>query len=109
MTRGRRVLESLEDDIRDHIERETADNLDRGLAPEEARRQAILKFGNVALVKEDTRAIWDGSGWNSWRRTAGMRFVSSGGVLYMPCSQCSPLPSVSAVLLPYTAWRTACS
>ena len=60
MTRGRRVLESLEDDIRDHIERETRDNLDRGMAPEEARRQALLKFGNVALVKEDTRAIW---GW----------------------------------------------
>jgi predicted permease len=58
VTRGRRVLESLEDDIRDHIERETRDNLDRGMAPEEARRQALLKFGNVALVKEDTRAIW---------------------------------------------------
>lgn len=25
----------------------------------EARRQAILKFGNVALVKEDTRAMWE--------------------------------------------------
>ena len=58
MTRRRRVLESLEDDIRDHIERETRDNVDRGMAPEEARRQALLKFGNVALVKEDTRAIW---------------------------------------------------
>jgi predicted permease len=58
MTRGRRLLESLDDDIRDHIERETRDNLDRGMAPDEARRQAILKFGNVALVKEDTRAIW---------------------------------------------------
>jgi putative ABC transport system permease protein len=60
MKRRRRVLETLDDDIRDHIERETRDNLDRGMAPEEARRQAILKFGNVALVKEDTRAIW---GW----------------------------------------------
>ena len=52
MTRGRRVLESLEDDIRDHIERETRDNMGRGMAPEEARRQALLTFGNVALVKE---------------------------------------------------------
>jgi putative ABC transport system permease protein len=60
MKRRRRVLDTLDDDIRDHIERETRDNLDRGMAPEEARRQAILKFGNVALVKEDTRAIW---GW----------------------------------------------
>ena len=58
MKRGRRALDTLEDDIRDHIERETRDNLDRGMAPEEARRQALLKFGNVALVKEDTRAVW---------------------------------------------------
>jgi putative ABC transport system permease protein len=58
MTRGRRALESLQDDIRDHIARETRDNLDRGMTPEEARRQALLKFGNVALVTEDTQAIW---------------------------------------------------
>ena len=50
MTRGRRVLESLEDDIRDHIERETRDNLDRGMVPEEARRH-ILGHGAM-LVSE---------------------------------------------------------
>jgi predicted permease len=53
-----RALDGLEDDIRDHIERETQDNLDRGLAPEEARRRALLKFGNVSMVREDTRAVW---------------------------------------------------
>jgi predicted permease len=55
---GRRALDGLDQDIRDHIERETQDNIDRGLAPEEARRQALLKFGNVALAKEDTRRVW---------------------------------------------------
>ncbi len=59
MRRGRRALDTLDDDIRDHIERETRENLDRGMTPEEARRQALLKFGNVVLVKEDTRAIWE--------------------------------------------------
>ena len=58
MTRGRRALDSLDDDIRDHIERETRDNVERGMAPDEARRQAFLKFGNVGLVTEDTRAVW---------------------------------------------------
>src|SRR4029453_5298295 len=58
MKRRRRALDTLDDDIRDHIERETRDNLDRGRGPEEGRRLALLKFGNVALVKEDTRAIW---------------------------------------------------
>ena len=67
MRRRRRVLETLDDDIRDHIERETRDNLDRGMAPEEARRQALLKFGNVALVKEDTHAIW---GWQRLEQLA---------------------------------------
>jgi predicted permease len=58
MNRRDRALESLDDDVRDHIERETEDNIGRGMTPPEARRQALLKFGNVALVKEDTRAVW---------------------------------------------------
>lgn len=58
MKRARRALDGLEDDIRDHIERETQDNVDRGMEPAEARRQAMLKFGNVALTSEATRAVW---------------------------------------------------
>jgi len=58
MKRDRRALDGLDDDIRDHIERETQDNLDRGMPPEEARRRALLKFGNIASTKEDTRAVW---------------------------------------------------
>jgi hypothetical protein len=60
MSRARRAPDGLDEDIRDHIERETQENLDRGMAPEEARRQAMLKFGTVALAKEATRAVW---GW----------------------------------------------
>jgi putative ABC transport system permease protein len=56
--RGRRALDGLDQDIRDHIERETQDNIERGMAPEEARRQARLAFGNVALATEDTRRVW---------------------------------------------------
>jgi putative ABC transport system permease protein len=51
-------LDDLDDDIRDHIERETEDNIARGMSPEEARRAAMRAFGNVALVREDTRAVW---------------------------------------------------
>jgi putative ABC transport system permease protein len=58
MKRGRRALDGLDDDIRDHIERETQDNIDKGMAPEEARRQAMIRFGNVALTIEDTQAVW---------------------------------------------------
>jgi putative ABC transport system permease protein len=55
---GRRSLEDLDDDIRDHIERETEDNIDRGMTPEDARAAALRAFGNVALVKEGARAVW---------------------------------------------------
>jgi predicted permease len=65
--RSRRALDTLDDDIRDHIERETRDNLDRGMTPDEAHRQAFLKFGNVAMVKEDTRASW---GWQRLEQLA---------------------------------------
>lgn len=58
MKRARQALDGLDDDMRDHIERETQDNIDRGMSPDEARRQAMLSFGNVALAREDTRAVW---------------------------------------------------
>ena len=53
-------LSDLDADIRDHIERETQDNIDRGMPPEEARYAALRKFGNQIRVKEDARAAWIG-------------------------------------------------
>jgi macrolide transport system ATP-binding/permease protein len=58
MKRRKDMLDDLDQDIRDHIERETQDNIDRGMPPEEARYAAVRKFGNVARVKEETREIW---------------------------------------------------
>jgi predicted permease len=58
MSRRKRMLENLDNDIRNHIAQRTQDNIDRGMAPEEARNAALRKFGNVGLVKEDTRAVW---------------------------------------------------
>ena len=51
----RRALQGFEDEIRDHIEAEVELNIARGMSPEEARRQARIAFGNVALVQEDAR------------------------------------------------------
>src|SRR5271170_6308702 len=58
MRRRKRMLEELGQDLRDHIERETEDNLERGMSPEEARRAALRKFGNVTRLKEETREVW---------------------------------------------------
>lgn len=56
--RGRNALDGLADDLRDHIEHQTEENLARGMTPDEARRQARLALGNTALIEEDTRAVW---------------------------------------------------
>jgi predicted permease len=58
MRRRKRMLEELDQDIRDHIEMETQENIERGLSPEEARYTALRKFGNVTRVTEETRAVW---------------------------------------------------
>lgn len=51
-------LDNLGDEFRDHIARETQDNIDRGMPPAEARAAALRKFGNVTRAMEDTRAVW---------------------------------------------------
>ena len=58
MSRRKRMMEDLDQDIRDFIERETQDNIERGMPPEEARYAALRKFGNVVRVKEETREVW---------------------------------------------------
>jgi hypothetical protein len=56
--RRREALEDLQQDIRDHLDQETADNTARGMSPDEARRRAHVKFGSAALAAEDVRAVW---------------------------------------------------
>uniref|UniRef100_Q01TA0 Permease n=1 Tax=Solibacter usitatus (strain Ellin6076) TaxID=234267 RepID=Q01TA0_SOLUE len=58
MNLRRRMENDVERDIRDHIELETSENIERGMSPQEARLAALRKFGNPALVAEDTRAVW---------------------------------------------------
>ena len=45
---GKRWLNSLDQEIRHHIEQETTENIERGMDPEEARYAALRKFGNIA-------------------------------------------------------------
>jgi putative ABC transport system permease protein len=58
MTRRRRALADLAQDIRDHLERDTQENIARGMSPTEAHAAALRKFGNVSLIEEQTRAVW---------------------------------------------------
>jgi predicted permease len=58
MWRRRNRDRELDEELRYHVERQIDVNLQRGMTADEARRQALLQFGNVPLVTEDTRAIW---------------------------------------------------
>jgi macrolide transport system ATP-binding/permease protein len=58
MKRRERMMKDLEQDIREHIEVETQDNIARGMSPEEAHYAAMRKFGNVTRMQEETREVW---------------------------------------------------
>ncbi len=52
LERARRDAE-LQEEIDLHIQEEIAENIERGMQPEEARRRAYLKFGNPQRVREE--------------------------------------------------------
>jgi putative ABC transport system permease protein len=58
MKRRKRMLDQLDEDIREHLDRETQDNIDRGMSPKEARYAALRKFGNVTHVMQQTHEVW---------------------------------------------------
>ena len=49
--RARREESALELDA--YLQKETADNIERGLPPDEARRAAHIKLGNVTNILSD--------------------------------------------------------
>lgn len=55
--RGRRQRE-LDEELRLHLEQEIAQEISRGLSPEEARRSALRAFGGVDQIKEECRDAW---------------------------------------------------
>jgi predicted permease len=57
--------ERLRAEIEEHLALQTADNIRSGLSPADARRQAVLKFGAVEVVKE------------SYREQRGLPFVET--------------------------------
>jgi predicted permease len=50
--------QDLSDEMQAHLELMTADNMERGLSPEEARAAARRHFGNVTRIQENTREAW---------------------------------------------------
>src|SRR5947207_15841967 len=57
VTRWRR-LQDLDAEMRLHVEMRADANRTRGLAPEEAMRNAKARFGNPLKLREESRDMW---------------------------------------------------
>jgi len=55
---GRRRDAEIDEEIETHLQMAIRDRIERGEPPREARRRAMLEFGNATLAKEDTRSVW---------------------------------------------------
>src|SRR6202453_1747629 len=54
----RRRYEELSATIREHLDEKIADLMDRGMTREEAERAARREFGNVTLIEQRSREVW---------------------------------------------------
>jgi predicted permease len=55
----------LDDELQFHLDQQVAENIARGLAPDEARTAAMRSFGNPSLLRDQARSTWS---W-SWLET----------------------------------------
>ena len=55
LLRRQQIEAGLEEEIRFHVEQQADKNRRAGMSPDEAQRQALLKFGGVQQVREQTR------------------------------------------------------
>src|SRR5215468_6281089 len=54
----RRRYDELAESIREHLEEKIEDLMEDGLSREEATRKAHREFGNVTLIEERSREVW---------------------------------------------------
>ena len=59
------AAEQLQDELSFHLDRQIEENLASGMSREEARKAAMRSFGNPALVREQSRAVWN---WHSFEK-----------------------------------------
>src|SRR5579863_628722 len=64
LTRRRRYHELFES-LREHLDEKIADLMDRGMAKDEAERTARREFGNLTLIEERSREVWQWPGLES--------------------------------------------
>ena len=58
LVRRNRWDADLDEELRDHIDRQIEENLARGMGKEEARMAALRMFGNLVALREQTHETW---------------------------------------------------
>lgn len=86
--RSKQRDQDLEHELSANLDLEAAEQQENGLSEVEARYAAQRAFGNATLIKEDTRAMGDGSGSNSFGRIYSMAFDLPDGSRALPLSRC---------------------
>src|SRR2546423_3549868 len=61
LLRKKRIEQEMDEELRFHIQMRTQEILNRGLTPEEARREAERRFGNFEHIKDLCRDVRGGS------------------------------------------------
>ena len=51
------IKQEIDEELRFHIEQRTAENIAKGMTPEDAAREARKLFGNVQSVREECRDV----------------------------------------------------
>ena len=77
-----RADQRLREEVEEHLAQQTADNLRAGMAADEARRQAVLKFGAISAIREEYLSELSLPGiWTLWQdlRYAFRQLVASPG------------------------------
>jgi predicted permease len=56
--RRRKLYDDLSDEMRLHLEEHVEHLIGEGVSPQEAQRQARVAFGNLAILEERSREVW---------------------------------------------------
>lgn len=70
------VIHDIDEEMRIHVEIEMEANVERGIPPDDARRAALMGFGNLDSIRD--RAYEVRGGWNDRDITSGRKIRGAG-------------------------------
>ena len=75
----RRTDAEIDEEIASHLQMAIRDRIERGEAPDEARRHALLDCGSATLAREETRSVWRWIALERHERVTGVTITATRG------------------------------